>query len=198
MLLLSGLASLGLLLANGPARSAPVVYHSAGNTSGLLPYVPALPRDATPIIYLYLDPGSLVSSGPTLCFDADGEESCGFHIEVDVAGDPQFILFTANGDAEWDPTFPGNRFVVNGLTTDSPSVGPRLLGMLQLDTSGAQGGNINVTVVQSVAGDGQIDVGSPTTIAFVPEPGFPLLLASGIGGLAVLNRLRRRRPGDSA
>ena len=76
-------------------------------------------------------------------------------------------------------------FVDTGPTSSEPLE----IGDLTVDAAVAT--SVEVTGVHAVLADLTLENIAPATIAYVPEPGEILLLASGVAGLAGLYRLRR-------
>jgi len=190
---LGGLLST-VFLAASTAMSAPIVYHSPGDT-GVQPIVaPNLPKASSVSLYLWLDPGSLPTSG-SVCSNATGDASCAYDLRVQVQGDVKIVSFAPIGDVvqKLTPTSNATLLRANRIANTAPIIGKQKIGTLVVDASGPLGGLVEVTGVHSLGAALQLESIPSNTIAYVPEPGGVMLLASGLLGLAALNRLRGRR-----
>ena len=189
---------IGLLLAlfvgASSATGAPIVYHSPGDTGTRPTIAPYLPKASSVTLHLWLDPGSTPVSG-TVCTDATGDASCAYDLRIQVQGDSKIVSFTPIGDVIQKLTPPTNATLLraNRIASAAPLIGKQKIGTLVVDTTGPQGGLIEVTGVHSLGAALQLESIPSNTIAYVPEPGQLLLLASGLAGLAVLHRLRGTR-----
>jgi hypothetical protein len=151
-------------------------------------------------------------------YGGSGHELCGGDILLGILGSGSFTNFNADIDTlVHNP--PCESFDEGGLcerlpdgTTqlrmnfrrgdETPPVGPRRVGTLTVDSTGADEENQTSVVVSGVGAAGAklqflpIAEGSPVVIArgpetvYVPEPGEMMLLASCLAGLALLYRLR--------
>jgi hypothetical protein len=198
--LVTGLA-LSLILAAGGAGATttgyPIVYHSPGDTGLRPPHPPYLPKASSVTLHLWMDAGP-VSPGSGLCDDGAGDASCAYDVRVNVQGDSKLVGFTGIGDVVYhpnnlSPSNPATTLRLNRLAKTTPIVGRQKIGTLVVDTSFPLGGLIEVNGVHSVGAAQQRDAIPTNTLAFVPEPDQMLLLVSGLAGLALLDRLRRRR-----
>ena len=187
-------AVLALIVAAGGAAGAPIVYNSPGDTGDRPEFAPHLPKASSVTLHLWLDPGSLPISG-TLCSNATGDASCAYDLRVQVQGDSKIVSFTPIGDVVQNITTTENPTMLraNRLTNGAPIIGKQKIGTLVVDTTGPQGGLIEVTGVHSLGAALQLESIPSNTIAYVPEPGELVLLVSGLAGLALLHRLRGTR-----
>jgi len=183
------------------ATAAPKLYHSPGDT-GIAPAdTPSLPLGGTPVLYLYLDPGSVpTSNGGTPCnggiggMGGNGDETCGVNFEVRVSGDLSIMNFNPDSIGMEEFTLTGDTLKVAIVTTNPHlSAVPTRVGTMQIDTSGPQGGTGNLVMLQTVDADLELKTGAPDELFTVPEPGFLSLLLPGAGLLAFLARARIRR-----
>lgn len=203
----AALAALAAALAAGPASaSIPTLFHSPSDTGqdpGAL--VPPLAPNGTRTLYLYLNPGNVVSAGgcnPGTCGGGGlGDETCGLNFEIRADGDLDLTSFTSsfgqissmladeNGDNRKDV------LRVALVTTNPPmcAVSTRI-GTLTL-ASGPVGGNVSLSKLQTVDASLDLQNGAPRNIGFVPEPGALLQLGVGATALAWLARMRARRGG---
>jgi hypothetical protein len=109
---------------------------------------------------------------------------------------PPFIVH--HPDGEFAPTSMFRLNVLQAEPFDPPSTGPIFLGTLVLDTF--DNGPLTATVTASgqfVAADGTLGSIPSRVIAdrpvLIPEPPGVLMLWTGIAGLALLHRLRKRK-----
>jgi hypothetical protein len=187
------------LLAAAPAAGMPTLYHSPGDT-GVDPgaFPPTLPSGTAHTVYLYLDAGPDPTTLGTVCHASpsggggNGDETCGLHFRIEVSGDLSILGFSPEvGSATANNT--GTQLTAAIVTTASPlPPGPTRFGSLQL-ASGSLGGTGELTLLQAVDADLELQSASSRTLFFVPEPGRALLLGAGLAGLALLHRLRARR-----
>jgi hypothetical protein len=184
----SGLA-LATLLAASAAAAGPLVYHSPGDTGARPAVPPYLPKASNVTLYLWLDPGATAPSG-TVCANATGDASCAFDLRVQVFGDSTIVSAALTGDVVQNLATNGRTLRANRITKANPITGPQKIGELVVNTTGAQGGTIEVTGVHNVGAALQTEPIPGQTLAYVPEPGQLLLLVSGLAGLALLHRLR--------
>jgi len=194
----------GLLLAAPalavPAVGEPVVYPSPdGTPPASLPI--EVPAEDGQSLVLYLDyanspdVGASVSGG--MCVDADGDETCGFDVMLEMQTDgATFGSFTpAAGTAvivgHIDPAT-RTTLRVNGIDLGGMPI-PAPIGTLVLDAAGAHQLQISVTGRHRVGAAGQLDAIQEQVIVQLPEPGWLLQLGSGLLALAGLARRRPRR-----
>jgi hypothetical protein len=194
------LATLGVAVVHAGSASAYeiVVYGSPADDGvpvpgGVYPLygVPSQP------IPLWMVGGPVQSDSLTEpCVDGDGGEVCG--IQFNVHASLGATLKGWESDPEWSSSdgmrvfFSSTRITAQGFVLGAPpSVAPRRLGIIYVDSVGAPDGELFVD------GEGiQADLGRavvwPNTFA-VPEPSFGSGLVAGVMALGVLVRRRRSR-----
>ena len=113
---------------------------------------------------------------------------------MEVQGDPLLLGFTpSDGPCDVGCNLTSAMLRVNRIRLAEPTppiTGPQKIGELTVDTTGEDGGTIEVTGMHSVGAARQLENITPLPIAYVPEPGELVLLLSGLAGLAALHRLR--------
>ena len=184
--LLFWLVCLGWLA--GPALAVTSVYHSP-NDDGL-PGSAEIPAGGMQPVYLYIDGGAVASEVGSACNDGQGDEVCGYDLELTGLDGLTFLFFTADVDADLLVNSSGSSMKLNGLDTQSPAPGPQRIG--ELLVIAAVGSELELTSGEVVGADLGSDNLSTTTLVTVPEPSQLLLLASGIGLLVLLARRRAR------
>lgn len=170
--LLSASLSAVCLLAASSAIADPVVYHS---TTGVDPgAVHTLPRDQvnTPV-EIWIDSGDIEgeSAPGTACDDGTGDETCGLDVEILVSGDGWIASFTPDAGVVAAPSVfgPGVQALrANAIFPSSPPPGPRRIGVLGVDTTGANDTRIDVIGHHRVGAALQLETLSPTLIAQTP------------------------------
>lgn len=184
-----------------PFRIAPdiwVYYDKDG--SGFDAYTATVPLGIH-TIDLRVTAGEIASlGGETLCTlpaGATGQELCALDVQIQVTGPGVITGFAAETGLGLVPFIqPDGKtmsIAFSTLTNPFPTpFPPQRLGALTVDITG---NNAVVAVTgNSGIGPNSVDVKTAlSNIVLVPEPGVPLLLASGVGGLLGLHRLRRRR-----
>jgi len=193
-------------LAVAPAQaSQPTLFHSPSD-NGVDPgaLVPPLQPNGTRTLYLYLRPGGVATDNDgQLCnggaggLGGNGDETCGVHFEIRVDGDLSILSFTPQVGQVSSRIEPGSRTLRTALVTTAPplSAGTTRLGTLTIQ-AGPVGGTAQLSKLDTVDADLDLQTGAPRTIAFVPEPAFALQLAAGICALSLLSRHRSPRRGD--
>jgi hypothetical protein len=155
---------------------------------------------------LYMDyensPEVMESQNGDMCVDADGDETCGFDVLIEMATDTAvFAAFTPPASvppstqivgrvAQETPTSPWT-LRVNGIDITGMQI-PAPIGTLHLDAAGANQIQIKVVGRHRVGAAGQLDAIQERVIA-TPEPTWLWQLGSGLVGLALLARRRRWR-----
>lgn len=172
----------------GPALAVTSVYHSPDDDG--LPGSTEIPAGGMQPVYLYIDAGAVASETGSACNDGQGDEVCGYDLEVTGLNGLTFLLFSADVDADLLVNSSGASMKVNGLDTQSPTPGPQRIG--ELLVIAAVGSELELTSGEVVGADLGSEMLSTTTLVTVPEPGQLLLLGSGIGLLIVLARRRAR------
>ena len=145
VLVLSGLR--GLLLScvclgwlAGPALAVTSVYYSP-NDDGL-PGSTQLPPGPVHSVYLYIDGGPSASAG-NACDEGQGDEVCGYDLEVTALDGLILSSFNADPGANLLVNFSASSMRVNGLDSQSPTPGPHRIGELLVDT--VLGGELELT-----------------------------------------------------
>ena len=172
----------------GPALAVTSVYHSP-NDDGV-PGSGQIPAGGMQPVYLYVDGGAVASGVGSACNDGQGDEVCGYDLEVTGLSGLTFILFAADVGADLLVNFGAASMKVNGLDTQSPTPGPQRIG--ELLVIAAVGSELELTSGDVVGADLGSEFLPTTPLVTVPEPGQLLLLGSGIGMLLVLARRRAR------
>lgn len=191
---------------DSPFRASPLiwVYHSP-HGDGSYHFTTVLPigtYDGMQALDIWATGGAISSEGgPPLCIGSAeppaGNEICALNVQFELSGDGRLLSFTPAPRfvplAESFVNSAGTRLRMN-LTSAAlplPAGPPERIGSLALDVTGGTL-SVSVTGVKGVGADG---VTHPVAshILFIPEPSEILLLASGIGMLALLGRLRRVR-----
>lgn len=184
--LLFSLVCLGWLA--GPALAVTSVYHSP-NDDGL-PGSTQIPAGGAQPVYLYIDGGPVSSAVGSACNDGQGDEVCGYDLELTALNGLTLSLFNADVGANLLVNFSASSMKVNGLDTQSPTPGPHRIGELLVNA--VVGGEVELTSGEVVGADLGSEILPTTTLVTVPEPGQLLLLGSAIGLLVVLGRRRAR------
>jgi hypothetical protein len=184
--LLASLLCLGGLAV--PALAATSVFHSP-NDDGL-PGSTQIATGGVQPVYLYIERGSVASAAGRACHDGQGDELCGYDLEVTGLG---LTLSSFNPDpgANLLVNFTAGSMKLNGLDSQAPTPGPQRIGELLVNAIGAA--EVALTSGEVVGADLTSEVLPTATLVTVPEPGSLLLLGSGIGLLAVLARRRASR-----
>jgi len=184
----SAAAAFLALLLSGPSLGATSVYHSPKD-DGLPGSV--VPTGGVQTLYLYLDGGPSASAPGSACDVGNGDEVCGFDLEITGLNGLTLSSFTADPGADLLVNFSPAALRLNGLDSQSPTPGPQRIGALSVDA--VVGGAVELTSGEVVGADLASEVLVAQTLATVPEPGSLLLLTSGIGLLRLFAR-RRARP----
>jgi hypothetical protein len=219
--LLAALGAGALLLASGPALSAPRVFFdpqfAPGGVTPPQQYEQSMLQgsQASFEVPLVFDPAPFT---PGTGCNPVSPGVCGidFHVQVRPGVTIQSFVFndafvpnTGNRQQSIglepcasdvaDPATPAaecSTLRVNAITAANPIGASGRVGSLFLDSSGtARAGGIGrVTLVQDVEPSAlDLRTGGPEDIILIPAPGRWLLLASGLVGLSGLHALRERR-----
>lgn len=134
------------------------------------------------------------------CIDGDGDETCGFHVSIELEGSGYFAVFTpapAAGIVYFPETFGlgVKQLNANWLNT-SGSLQSIFIGTLTVDTTAGGGSVVRVKGDDRVNASLQLEPIANEEIARTaiptPEPGALLQLAAGISALVALHCLRGR------
>lgn len=181
------LASIGCLFwITGPALAVTSVYSSPADDG--LPGSTQIPEIGVQSVYLYIDGGPSASSTGSACHDGEGDEVCGYNLELSGLDGMTLSSFNADPGADLLVNLSASSMRVNGLDTQSPTPGPQRIGELLVNS--VSGGQIEVTAAEVVGAGLESETLAPTTLVAAPEPGPWLLLGSGIGLLGILARRR--------
>jgi hypothetical protein len=202
-------AALALLAMPAAAASvSPALYHSPGST-GADPGTPPsfMAGGGIETMYLFLDAGAVPTETGIVCDNGNGDDTCGLHFKICLTGDLTFVgSFAADVGVvqqsstvavpcvPGEPSVLGTELNVAILTTASPlAVVPTRLGTIDVDTSGPNGGDGELTMLQTVDADLELTNGTTRPLFIVPEPGFLLQLVPGAALLWFLSRRTNRR-----
>ena len=200
---------------DSPFRASPLIWvyhsppHGENGGDGSYHFTTVLPigtYDGMQALDIWATGGAISSEGgPPLCISSAeppaGNEICALNVQFELSGDGRLPSFTPAPRfvplAESFVNPAGTRLRMNLTSAALPlpagaGMGvPERIGSLALDVTGGTL-SVSVTGVKGVGADG---VTNPVAshILFIPEPSEILLLASGIGMLALLGRLRRVR-----
>ena len=201
-----------------PFRVAPDVWvYTDQDMNGFDDFTPTVPVGIH-TVQIRVTGGALTSGEGTLCFDTSvfsGNELCGVDVLIKVQGPGQILSYNLPSPTTLNivPSLnlAGTQLGLVVANTGAPfgtSFPPPSLGSVQIDVQGTgfqlqavKGSNVTPPAGGGIGPGltaGPSDVGPNnrivrSNILFVPEPGLSLLMASALGGLAVLARLRGRR-----
>jgi hypothetical protein len=199
------LLCLYLLLLPAAAAANPIVFAS--------PDPPVDPGGPVPLspgqhsLILWLQTGSIESNlpnGEVVCDDGNGDEVCGFQLEIETQSSFELVSFDPWTPSDLVVSCPPNP----GACPPVPSQTPTKFVINRLAAS--QGGDFGFvrlgTLTLDAPADGQLVVGpnslaigaqlqklpvGGSPIAVLPEPGGAAMLAAGLGLLLCLSRRRR-------
>jgi hypothetical protein len=172
-----------LALVCSPALASQL-FHSPSDDG--IPGAPEVPTGGVQSVFLYLDGGAVGTAAGETCNDGDGDEICGFDLELTALSGLSFSAFTPDAGADLLVNFAAASVLINGLDAVTPAAGPVRIGELQVNA--IEGGQVELTSGEVIGADLGSEVLSAQTIVTVPEPGHLLLLVSGIGLLVGLAR----------
>jgi len=199
---------------DSPFRASPLiwVYHSPPSPphgeggDGSYHFTTVLPigtYDGMQALDIWATGGAISSEGgPPLCIGSAepppaGNEICALNVQFELSGDGRLLSFTPAprfvplAESFVNSTGTLLRMNLTSAALPLPAGPPERIGSLALEVTGGTV-SVSVTGVKGVGADG---VTNPVAshILFIPEPSEILLLASGIGMLALLGRFRRVR-----
>jgi hypothetical protein len=177
-----------LVATTSPGLAATSVYYSASDDG--LSGSNVVPSGGLRSIYLYIDGGSAASAAGEACHVGQGDEVCGYDLELTGVDGLTFSAFNADAGADLLVSFDTGKVVINGLDSQSPSPGPHRIG--ELIVNAVEDGTVQLTKGEVVGADLESEILSAATLVTVPEPGGSDLLGSGAVLLALLRRRMRR------
>ena len=183
MLLLRILFCLALA---APSSAETAVYHSPNDDGAPGPTL--VPPSGTQSVYLYVDGGAVASAGGTACDEGQGDEVCGFDLEITPQFGLTFGAFNAEVGADLVVNFDATSLRINGLDSQAPAPGPHRVG--ELVVNAVSGGEVHLSSGEVVGADLDSEVLAGRRLVTAPEPGAGLLLASGVALLWLLPRRR--------
>ncbi len=174
------------LTASAAIAGTVAVYHSpddSGTNVGLV----TLPAGGTTTLHLYIDGGSTGSGGPDPCCAGQGDEILGWKLLFGASDTLTINSVAPLGDVvvNHEPT----RLSMNGGNFQTGRIGPTKIADVDVQTTGD--GFFVLGIGQVVGPSLNLSDVDQTIIAGVPEPGFRLLLFSGVVGIAGLGRMQR-------
>lgn len=188
----------GLLAVPAAQASVPTLYHPmVGLVDPGIDVPTYAAADRT--LDLVLAPGTVANSTGTVCQNGNGDEVCGFYVEIEVDGDlavddSSFVMASLAG-AQVSDHGDGRTVRIAIVTTATPlTATPTLIGTLNVQ-SGTSGGTVRLTKLQTVDASLDLMPGTPRDLAILPEPGVGSQLGAGALALAWLARRRARRGG---
>lgn len=182
-----------------PAVGEPVVYPGTDPQGTAPPSLPVeVPAEDGQALELFIDyennPDVGMSQSGVVCVNANGDETCGFDVKLEMQTDGATFGAFAPASAEIvgriDPATQ-TTLRVNGIDTTGMPI-PAPIGTLVLDAAGAHQLQIAVTGMHRVGAAGQLDAIQEQVIVVLPEPGAPWQLGSGLLALRWLAWRRRR------
>lgn len=178
-----------VLLASHALAEVPVLYHSPADDGVRSASTPVEPGTPAVTLFLYLDAGPASSSGGAPCVDGEGDELCGWKIDLRVSGSATIAAFLPDPAQDVVANVTASGLRATGGDAVDGEIGPIRLGALQLDVP-VQDWSLSVVGGQAIDASFSLVALEPSTVA-VPEPrGLPGLVAS----VAALFGLARGRP----
>ncbi len=180
-----------LLLASSAFAGVPVLYHSPADDGARPTSTPVEPGTPAVTLFLYLDPGNLPSIGGSPCVDGDGDELCGWKLDLQVSGSASVQAFLPDAAQDVVAKTTSQGVVATGGDAIAGELGPIRLGELALDVVA---NDWSVSLGRGSAVDASFGLMElpPAPIA-VPEPGADSALVAGAIALLGVSRVRGRR-----
>jgi hypothetical protein len=164
-----------------------------------------LTHDPAQLVKVWIQKDGGLESSSLPCSEAagqnEGDEICGYDVEIQLVGSGCLVGYFEPGsgavvyhpDTEFscETTRTLRATLVN--TSPTPTTEALKIGSLTVNAQSPQGTYLRVWGKSIVAADLTLEDIPGRQIAYVPEPGEILLLASGIAGLAGLYGLRKGR-----
>ena len=173
----------------GSPALASQIFHSP-NDDGL-PGAPQVPTGGVQSVFLYIDGGAVTTTTGDACHDGDGDEVCGFDLELTGLSGLTFSVFNADAGTDLLVNFAAGSVRINGLDSVSPPTGPIRIG--ELVVNAVASGTVELTSGEVIGADLGSEVLPTQTLVSVPEPSQLLMLAGGLGLLLGLARARAPR-----
>jgi hypothetical protein len=188
---LAATTALAISISVAGASGADVaVFHSPGNDGVPPPTTPVVAPDGLHTLNLYLAATGTASGSGTVCRDADGEELCAFDLVILPFGGVDLVGFAPAAGVVH--ALDGTRLRLNQVDAFDGMLGPIPVGTLEIDTTGAAGGRVDLWEGDALdAGLSFLSI-APTTLTTVPEPSLLVGLAVGIPALLAMRRWRGR------
>jgi hypothetical protein len=105
-----------------PALALTSVYFSP-NDDGFSGSNP-IPDSGLQSVYLYIDGGPTPSAGGSACYEGEGDELCGYDVELTGLNGLTFSAFNADPGANLLVNLGASSLRINGLDTIAPTPGP--------------------------------------------------------------------------
>jgi hypothetical protein len=190
--------ALALGLAPAPARAVVRVfanlYPGSGTFQGTLQY-----GQSTRTFDVYVEIGSVDSPSPCR-MGSVGDEVCAYDVALLVEGAGYIASFAPASSSvkSWPTSFTSNNVRTLGVAFVGANPAPSApqpamrIGTITVNGNAAGGTRLLVTGKKVIDAGLQPRIVPSATLAALPEPGPLVSLVSGVLGVAVLHRLRRR------
>jgi 6-phosphogluconolactonase (cycloisomerase 2 family) len=184
------LLAAGFLLGAWPAWAQSQVYHSPGDDGLPGASLQELPSGLPATVHLYLDAGSTPSSN-TPCFQGDGDEICGYLIEL-FGPAVTIQSFVPSGDVIFGPT-PSARIKLTGGDFENGTLGVVKIGDLVVQAPEEVSTHLLARLDVVTSALTRDDATQDEVIIGLPEPSPSLLICSGVMLLVLLHSARTRQ-----